>query len=202
VCREAGSTEPVDDVTIVACFETLLRDPQRLQEFLKEIHSKGGKPQLPVVLWSRLYADINRYMTHRRADGTVVMDFYHRQVGEAVRKRYLSSEEALTQAHQQLAEYFAGLDYWAESLEAQRARARRLPPTPRPANVRKVVELPYHRLEVAKLAGKDDPKSPYWDAVADLLTDWQFLEAKAEADPNFQEQESVEPSPTTGEAKP
>ena len=33
-----------------------------------------------------------------------------------------------------------------------------------------------------------------WDAVADLLTDWQFLEAKAEADPNFQEQESVEAS--------
>jgi hypothetical protein len=130
------------------------------------------------------------------------MDFYHRQVGEAIRKRYLPSEEVLWQAHQQLAKYFAGLDYWAESLEAQRARARRLPPTPRPANVRKIVELPYHRLEVAKLAGKDDPKSPYWDAVADLLTDWQFLEAKAEADPNFQEQESREPAPTTGEAKP
>ena len=65
----------------------------------------------------------------------------------------------------------------------------------------KVVELPYHRLEVAKLAGKDDPKSPHWDAVADLLTNWQFLEAKAEADPNFQEQESVELSPATGEVK-
>ena len=75
------------------------------------------------------------------------------------------------------------------------------PPTPRPANVRKVVELPYHRLEAAKFLGKDDPKSPYWDAVADLLTDWQFLEAKAEADPNFQEQESVEPSSASGEAK-
>jgi hypothetical protein len=129
------------------------------------------------------------------------MDFYHRQVGEAVRKRYLVSDEVRAETHQHLAEYFAGLEYWAESLEAQRARARRLPPTPRPANVRKVVELPYHRLEVAKLAGKDDPKSPYWDAVADLLTDWQFLEAKAEADPNFEEQESVEPSPTAGEAK-
>jgi hypothetical protein len=53
-----------------------------------------------------------------------------------------------------------------------------------------VVELPYHRLEAAKLGGKDDPKSPYWDAMADLLTDWQFLEAKSEADPNFQEQVS------------
>ena len=141
-------------------------------------------------------------MTHRRVDGTVATDFYHRLVGEAVRKRYLPSEEVVAEIHQQLAEYFAGLDYWAEPPEAQRTRARRLPPTPRPANVQKVVELPYHRLEVAKLAGKDDPKSPYWDAVADLLTDWQFLDAKAEADPNFQKQESVEPSPATGEAKP
>jgi hypothetical protein len=202
VRQETGSMEQrIDNATVLAWFETLLRDPPRLQEFLAEIRSKGSNPQLPVLLWSRLYADINRYMTHRRADGTVVMDFYHRRVGEAVRKRYLPSEEVLAQAHQQLAGYFAGLDYWAESLEAQRARARRLPPTPRPANVRKVVELPYHRLEVAKLAGKDDPKSPYWDAVADLLTDWQFLEAKAEADPNFQEQESKEPFPATGETK-
>ena len=37
---------------------------------------------------------------------------------------------------------------------------------------------------VSMLVGKDDPKSPHWDAVADLLTNWQFLEAKTEADPN------------------
>jgi hypothetical protein len=182
--------------------DVLSRDKNVVQDFGRRSPESPPVDRLPVIVWSRLYADINRYMTQRRADGTVVMDFYHRQVGEAVRKRYLTSEEVLARVHQHLAEYFAGLDYWAESLEAQRARARRLPPTPRPANVRKVVELPYHRLEVAKLVGKDDPKSPYWDAVADLLTDWQFLEAKAEADPNFQEQESKEPAPTTGEAKP
>lgn len=154
---------------------------------------------LPVVVWSRLFADIESYMTRRRADGTIVMDFYHRQVGEAAAKRHLGGE-ARVRAHLHLAEYFHRQDYWAESLEAQRARAKRLPPTPRPANVRKVVELPYHRLEVAKLAGKDDPKSPYWDAVADLLTDWQFLEAKTEADPNFREQESKEPASETDKA--
>jgi hypothetical protein len=181
--------------------DVLSADKGVVQDFARRSPESPPVDRLPVVVWSRLFADISRYMTHRRADGTVVMDFYHRQVGEAVRKRYLVSDEVRAETHQHLAEYFAGLEYWAESLEAQRARARRLPPTPRPANVRKVVELPYHRLEVAKLAGKDDPKSPYWDAVADLLTDWQFLEAKAEADPNFEEQESVEPSPTAGEAK-
>lgn len=148
--------------------------------------------RLPIVMWSRLYADLRPYMVERRADGTVVMNFYHRQVSNAVAARYLDHEPgARLAAHERLAEYFSGLDYWAESLEAQQARAKRLPPTPRPANVRKVVELPYHRLEAAKLGGKDDPKSPYWDAVAELLLDWQFLEAKAEADPNFVEQEAV-----------
>jgi DNA polymerase III delta prime subunit len=185
--------------------DVLSRDKDVMQDFARRSPEspkiKENDP-LPVIVWSRLYADINRYMTHRRADGTVVMDFYHRQVGEAVRNCYLVCDEVLARTHQQLAEYFASLDYWAESLEAQCARARRLPPTPRPANVRKVVELPYHRLEVAKLAGKDDPKSPYWNAVADLLTDWQFLEAKIEADPNFQGQESVKPSSTISETKP
>jgi len=156
---------------------------------------------LPVVIWSRLFMDFESYMTRRRADGTVVMDFYHRQVGEEVYSRYLTGD-ARVKAHLHLAEYFHQQDYWAESLETQQARAKRLPPTPRPANVRKVVELPYHRLEVAKLAGKDDARSPHWDALADLLTDWQFLEAKAEADPDFSEQESHEPSPLGEEAKP
>jgi DNA polymerase III delta prime subunit len=188
--------------------EILSADKDVMKWFVSQSPTEQAKvladriKSLPVVIWSRLFMDVEPYMARRRADGTIVMDFYHRQVGQAVRQRYLNGD-ARWQAHQHLAEYFHGMDYWAESLEAQRARAKRLPPTPRPANVRKVVELPYHRLEVAKLAGKDDPKSPYWDAVADLLMDWQFLEAKAEADPNFREQESAAPPPaTTGEAKP
>ena len=33
---------------------------------------------------------------------------------------------------------------------------------------------------------------PNWDAVADLLTDWHFLEAKAEAHPDLPEQQCIE----------
>lgn len=173
-----------------------------MADYLRRNPESPKVDRLPVVIWSRLRADLKPYMAERRADGATVMNFYHGQVGEAVRARYLAEADSRLAAHVRLGNYFHGLDYWAESLEAQRARAKRLPPTPRPANVRKVVELPYHCLEAAKLGGKDDPKSKYWDTVSNLLTDWQFLEAKAEADPNFQEQESVEPSPVTGEAKP
>ena len=182
--------------------DVLSRDKEVVDDFARRSPDSPAVDRLPVIVWSRLFTDIRPYMTSRRADGTVVMDFYHRQAGEAVWRRYLQSEETRIQAHLHLADYFGTLDFWAESLEAQRARAKRLPPTPRPANVRKVVELPYHRLEVAKLAGKDDPKSKYWDAVADLLTNWQFLEAKAEADPNFHEQESVDATLKPDESNP
>jgi len=146
---------------------------------------KARTQRLPVVVWARLHSDLEPYLTQRRADGTVVLDFYHQQVATGVVRRYLTGEESMLNFHVRLAEYFDGLDFWLESIEEQRARARRLPPTPRPANIRKVVELPYHRIEAAKVGGKDDPKSPLWDAVADLLLNWQFLEAKTEADPYF-----------------
>jgi len=182
--------------------DVLSADEEVIQDYLTRNPESPKVDRLPVVIWSRLYADLKSYMSHRRADGTIVMNFYHRQMAGAVEARYFGKDEAARlAAHVRLAEYFHSLDYWAEHLEAQRARAKRLPPTPRPANVRKVVELPYHRLEAAKLGGKDDAKSPYWDAVTDLLTDWQFLEAKAEADPNFQEQESTGIASETNEAK-
>src|SRR5262249_42095381 len=123
------------------------------------------------------------YLVQRSAHGIAVLSFYHRQISEQIQSRYLSKEEDRSRRHQTLARYFSKEDYFLESLEEQRARARRLPPTPRPANIRKVDELPFQLLQVAKLSGKDDPKSPHWDAVADLFTDLHFLEAKAEAQP-------------------
>src|SRR5207302_5352206 len=83
---------------------------------------------------------------------------------------YLPPEEQQRQAHGRVAEYFNAQDYWLESLEAQRVRAERLPPTPRRANVRKVDELPWQLLQAAD-----------WQRSEQLLTDLAFLEAKAEA---------------------
>ncbi len=110
-----------------------------------------------------------------------LLDFYHRNLFKAVREKHLTTDELQSAAHARLAAYFNGQDYFLESLDEQRARAKRLPPTPRPANIRKVDELPWQLLQVAKLSGKDDPNSPHWDAVADLFTVLHFLEAKAEA---------------------
>jgi hypothetical protein len=69
-----------------------------------------------------------------------------------------------------LAEYFHAQDYWLESFEDQQRRAKTHPPTPRPANVRKVDELPWQLLQAAD-----------WKKSEQSLTDLPFLEAKAEA---------------------
>ncbi|REK32855.1 MAG: DUF4062 domain-containing protein [Planctomycetota bacterium] len=133
------------------------------------------------------------YLQHRGE----LWDFFHRNLYKAVHARYLEDDEAQSAVHARLAEYFQGQDYFMEPLEEQRARARRLPPTPRPANIRKVDELPFQVLQVAKLSGRDNPESPHWDAVADLFTDLHFLEAKAEAQPYARPEDAA----TTGDAE-
>jgi hypothetical protein len=60
---------------------------------------------LPVVVWSRLYFDLAPYLAERGADGTLVLNFFHRQLAETVRKRYAALDEI---RHHNLAEYFAG----------------------------------------------------------------------------------------------
>ena len=126
--------------------------------------------RIPIAIWSRLRFDLAPYLTEHAAPGGTVLNFYHRNLCEAVRERYLPSVEQHRQAHARLAEYFNAQDYWLESLEEQRRRAKTLPPTSRPANVRKVDELPWQLLQAA-----DCQKSE------ELFTDLAFLEAKAEA---------------------
>src|SRR5205807_7137266 len=67
----------------------------------------------------------------------------------------------------------AAQEYFLESPEAQRQRVMTAPPSPRPANQRKVDELPWQRLRVAELERR-------YDAVEELFTDLPFLEAAAE----------------------
>lgn len=124
-------------------------------------------------------SDLAPYLTERAAPGDNVLAFYHRQVAEWVKLHFVDKSD--WNPHSRLATFFAKQEYFLESLEEQRARAQRLPPTPRLVRIRKVDELPWQLLEVAKLFGKDDPGSPHWDAIADLFTDLNFLEAKAEA---------------------
>ncbi len=114
-----------------------------------------------------------------RREGRV--DFFYEAFKLAVEKRYAGTavvpggEPLVTMRppeswHWMLADYFNEQDWWRESLEEQRRRAETVPPTPRPANVRKVEELAWQRL-----------RAKQWSEAEELFTNHAFLEAKAEA---------------------
>lgn len=159
--------------------EILFADPEyyeKLKEENKRNHHElpSNAKRIPIALWSRLRFDLAPYLTERAAPGANVLTFYHRQVAEWVQEHFPKSSGQSWQPHQRLATYFQAQDYFLESLEKQRERAKRLPPTRRPANVRKVDELPWQQLEIAKLSHK-------WNDLARLFTEIFFLEAKVEA---------------------
>ena len=56
---------------------------------------------LPVVIWARLYLDLEPYLAIRKADGAELIGFYHRQVTEVAQADYGSPSH-----HARLAAYF------------------------------------------------------------------------------------------------
>lgn len=166
-------------LTEMEILEVLYQDPD-YAKFLEQMTARTGHmlpnnpKRIPIVIWSRLRLDLSPYLAEHAAPGGTVLTFYHRQVAEFVRDQFLDTSLKRQNRHERLAGYFDGQDYFLESLEEQRARVNRLPPTPRPANKRKVDELPWQRLEAAKLLGK-------WDTVETLFSDLFFAEAKTEA---------------------
>lgn len=114
-----------------------------------------------------------------------LLDFYHSQFREAATESCLNTDERRHTAHIQLADYFQSQHWWHDSPEEIEAHAKQLPLAPRPANLRKIDELPYHLLRaVSEAAGSWGPaqrRQHDAERVEDLFLDWHFLEAKSEA---------------------
>ncbi|MGD1994997.1 MAG: AAA family ATPase, partial [Anaerolineae bacterium] len=148
--------EGVSDEAAETWLEAVRReeDGGRLRGFLSSVLTQEGGLRLPVVLWSRLYADLEPYLTQRAADGTSLLGFYHRQVRQVTRAEYLD-QDARVDRHQALASYFGG-----QELEIDRADER-LP------NQRKLSELPYQQVG-GRLAGQ----------LVDTIADYRFLATK------------------------
>jgi hypothetical protein len=129
-------------------------DRSELRALLAEILPTRNGPRLPVVLWSRLAFDLRPYLTEREADGAILINFFHRELGDVADAEFLS-QRAL-EYHGRLADYLRpgltdeGRWSWDE------------------ASRRGLSELPYH------LVGAER-----WDEVEETLTDFGFLEGKA-----------------------
>ena len=47
-----------------------------------------GYMKIPIAVWSRLYLELEPFLTERDADGVPVITFFHRQFNEVLRERY------------------------------------------------------------------------------------------------------------------
>lgn len=78
-------------------------------DVLKDIEQRNPKGpatrQLPFVIWSRFFADIEPYLLHSQADGALVFKIGNRRVKEMARLRYLA-KPASAGIHRELASYF------------------------------------------------------------------------------------------------
>ena len=138
--------------------DVLSSQPEVIADFQRRSPKSPAVDRLPVVVWSRLYFDLEPYLSERGADGTVLMTYYHRQLGQVVEEDHLTGD-AGRERHRELAAYFG-----SDALQ----------PLERPgdgavaANLRRLAELPYQQTY-----------GELWDDVYETLTDFHFLEVKA-----------------------
>jgi hypothetical protein len=145
-----------------------------LKKLLNAMASKHELPKalarLPIAIWSRLRFDLDFYLTEHAAPGGTVLNIYHRQVTDYLRAKFLASPLQRFQCHERLAEFFQQQDY-------------------SPANLRKVDELPWQRLEIVREARDErlaTELATACDRLEQLFEDISFLEAKTEAGQVFE----------------
>lgn len=134
--------------------DLLSRDEEVFGDFQKRSFFRPPEPRLPVVIWSRFYFDMEPYLNERSADGTSLLGFFHRQMGEVVDVAYLAGANKV-KTHARMAAYFADQPLFTENLGEKIA------------NLRKLSELPFQQ------AGAE-----MWEDIYHTLTDFEFLEAK------------------------
>ena len=78
--------------------EILVFDKEYWELFLNrshEVHRKelDGVTKIPIVVWSRLFLDLEPFLTERDADGVPIITFFHRQFIEVLKGRYELNDE-------------------------------------------------------------------------------------------------------------
>lgn len=68
--------------------------PEHRQELIDQKEKLKGAMKIPIVVWSRLFLDLEPFLTERDADGVPIITFFHRQFNEVLRERYKLNETA------------------------------------------------------------------------------------------------------------
>ncbi len=139
--------------------DVLSADDEVMKDFQQRSPDSPPVDRLPVIAWSRLFADLEPYLTQRDVHGARLHSFYHRQVGESVAARYLDDDTQF-QAHRHLANYFDRHD-WPRDVQHVK-------------DLRALNELPYHQT-----------RGVMWDQLEQTLCNQRFVDAKCKAGMTF-----------------
>jgi WD40 repeat protein len=86
--------------------DLLARDSAVMEDFKARSPKSPPVSRLPVIVWSRLFSDLEPYLMQRRADGASLLSFYHRQIATGATDEFLGARVTRLR-HAALAEYFA-----------------------------------------------------------------------------------------------
>ncbi|RJQ55518.1 MAG: DUF4062 domain-containing protein [Actinobacteria bacterium] len=135
--------------------DVLSSDAEVFEDFKRRALHEPPEQILPVVVWSRLYLDLEPYLAELTTEGATLLTFYHPELGEVAREMFLAEGEAIARSRQ-LARYFRS----------------RIDPTGDGSwdgpSLRGLSELPYHLT-----------KGKMWDELFETMTAFKFLERKA-----------------------
>ena len=136
--------------------DVLAADDAVWRDFESRAHHMPLERRLPVIVWSRLYLDLEPYLNERSVPGGNVMAFYHRQLAERAASLYLQKDEEALR-HAALANYFGEQSHWRNKAGMQ-------------ANERKITELVQQQVGAHALGDLET-----------TLTDLDFITAKCAA---------------------
>jgi WD40 repeat protein len=154
--REHGEMKHPDEDSAKKWLDKIRKHDKKLNNFLKEVLSKPGGPRLPVVLWSRLFFDLQPYLTYTQAEGSPLLNFFHNELRDVAYELFLSDGMEI-HYHKKMADYFHTRSFTGIDRNWDNNYARGLS------------ELPYHLI-----------KGKRWDDVIQILTDFDFLQTKVE----------------------
>ncbi|HNS50565.1 MAG TPA: DUF4062 domain-containing protein [Anaerolineae bacterium] len=106
--------------------DLLSRDPDVVSDFLARSPRSPRVNRLPVVVWSRLFFDLEAYLYMRRADGASLLSFYHRQLEEIACSDYLAQDRQSPGRHAALASFFGEQPLYLEGAGSQAPNLRKL----------------------------------------------------------------------------
>lgn len=132
-----------------------------------------NKKQLPPILWSRLFFDLQPYLGMVEVDGALLMRWFHREFAEAMKGRYLKLAENRTTIHSALADTFNELERELRPYETNDDELFRATDASRKqvsAALRRVMEQPWQLAQAERLHD-----------LQTLLTDFGFCIGKCAA---------------------